>query len=465
MFTRFSIFLTIICFWSLPAAARDTLRLDFFHSGTAAAEHFALDQWVREPLPWAGNPRNDRDVLARGKYRFAVHDQVSGELLFSAGFSSIYGEWETTAEAQQLSRGFHESLRFPAPDKAFSLSISKRDSSNSFAILWQTEFDPGTDNLFRENTHYSQDVRTLWQSGHSTSKVDLLILGDGFQAKELEHFHRRARDLAEALFAQPPFQQRRQDFNVRALAPPALESGISKPLKQEFRVSPLGFRYGAFGLPRYMLGFDNKALRRVAGSAPYDALIVLSNSKEYGGGGIYGLYSTAAADALEAEFLVIHEFAHHFAGLADEYFSSNVAYLPSAVREPYEPNVTALLPGSKLKWANKANSQTPLPTPWPQEQYLKLANQWQSARAQGRQQNRSDDWMYAQRRQHLQRVQALFNSAEHRDAIGAFQGANYSAKAYYRPAMNCVMLHADADFCAVCSDAIDAVIDLETQTH
>ena len=71
---------------------------------------------------------------------------------------------------------------------------------------------------------------------------------------------------------------------------------------------------------------------------------ILVNAETYGGGGIYGLYATAAANSEWADYLFIHEFGHHFAGLADEYYTSSVAYETGAEvhPEPWEPNVTAL---------------------------------------------------------------------------------------------------------------------------
>src|SRR5262249_34311796 len=90
-----------------------TMRLDYFHTGNTSEEVFSLDRIVIEPLPWPGNPNRPVDVTNRGAYLFEVRDLGSGRVLYSRGFSSIYGEWITTAEAKTVSRTFHESLRFP----------------------------------------------------------------------------------------------------------------------------------------------------------------------------------------------------------------------------------------------------------------------------------------------------------------------------------------------------------------
>src|SRR6185369_7823311 len=85
---------------SPAAAAPKTMRVDYYHTGNEKEERFSLDRVVVEPLPWAGNPSKPIDTTNRGKYFFEVIDAASGRTLYSRGFSSIYGEWETTAEAR-----------------------------------------------------------------------------------------------------------------------------------------------------------------------------------------------------------------------------------------------------------------------------------------------------------------------------------------------------------------------------
>ena len=153
------------------------------------------------------------------------------------------------------------------------------------------------------------------------------------------------------LFATSPFKERQRDINVWGLVPAAAQSGISRPSQHIYRRSPVGATYDAFDSERYVLTFDNKAFRDIAANAPYDVVEILTNSATYGGGGIFGLYSTVAADSVWAPYIFVHEFGHHIAGLADEYYTSDVAYLPAADRvEPWEPNVTALLDPAALKW-------------------------------------------------------------------------------------------------------------------
>jgi IgA Peptidase M64 len=213
-----------------------------------------------------------------------------------------------------------------------------------------------------------------------------------------------------------------------------------------------------------VLTFDNKSWRRIASSAPYDFVEILTNSDTYGGGGIYGLYSTAAAHSEWAAYLFVHEFGHHFAGLADEYYTSPVAYeAPESITEPYEPNVTALLDPTRLKWKQHTGAETPLPTPWPKEAYDEHSLAYQAKRAQMREENVAESEMNKLFREDQQFSDVLFSTAPYRDAIGAFEGANYQAKGYYRSELNCIMFTRTTDFCRVCSDAIEQVIDEYTK--
>src|SRR5215212_6301078 len=97
------------------ASAAPTMRLDYYHTGDASQELFSVDRVVIEPLPWPGSPAQAIDSSNLGKYLFEVRDSKTKQLLYSRGFASIYGEWETTDEAKSLNRTFQESLRFPAP--------------------------------------------------------------------------------------------------------------------------------------------------------------------------------------------------------------------------------------------------------------------------------------------------------------------------------------------------------------
>jgi hypothetical protein len=441
-----------------PAATR-TMRVDYFHTGNTTQELFSLDEAVVEPAAWPGPANAAADPLNYGAYGFDVRDAASRRLLYSGGFGSIYDEWVTTEEAKTITRTFHESVRFPMPAAPVAVTIRKRGTGNTWRDVWSVTVDPK--NMF-VNTAVPDPspgaVIELEKHGDPSTKVDLLLLGDGYAAAERQKFEADARRLLDVLFATSPFKERRNDFNVWGLVPASRESGISRPSLGIHRANPVSSTYDAFGSERYILAFDNKAFRRLASFAPYDVVEIVVNGRTYGGGGIYGLYSTVAADNAFAPYVFIHEFGHHFAALADEYYTSPVAYLPATTREePWEPNVTALIDPKTLKWRDLMKPGTPLPTRWEKETYESLSRESQARRARLRKEGRPESDMEALFEEERTRDEAMF--AKYRGIVGAYEGAKYEAKGYYRPEANCIMFTRTDFFCAVCKKALDRVID------
>jgi len=155
--------LAISC--SVLAQTPQTMRLDFFHSGDSSYEMFSLDEVVYEALPWTGNMRQPIDKTLRGKYQFEITDDESGEISWSRSFSSIYGEWETTAEARSMNRTFHESLRFPAPTAKFTVTLKKRGAANQFEEIWGISIDPDDYMHHREGALYADQVVAIVNNG------------------------------------------------------------------------------------------------------------------------------------------------------------------------------------------------------------------------------------------------------------------------------------------------------------
>jgi hypothetical protein len=439
-----------------PAAA--TLRLDYFHTAGLGDEIFALDEVVLEG-PWAGNPNRPLDDLNLGRYLFEVVDPATNLAVYSRGFASACGEWEVTAEARRLHRTFHESLRFPEPPGPVQVVLKKRGEDGLFREVWTVEVDPADPAVDRTGPPPADDVWAVFESGPPASKVDLLLLGDGYTAAEMEKWHRDARRMADLLFATSPFAERKQDFNVWAIDSPSRESGVARPSDGVHRRSALQVTYDAFGSERYVLAFDNKRVREVAAAAPYDALVLVVNGRKYGGGGIFNQYATVASDNAYTPYVLVHEFGHSFAGLADEYYTSDVAYESGAARpEPWERNATAS--PTAPKWRDLVTPGVPLPTPWPKAAYEKLQEEIQERRRAIRAEGRPEEEMEALFREEQERIGALLGRSDYAGDVGAFEGAMYEAEGYYRPEVNCMMFTRIDTFCRVCRRALEQVIDL-----
>jgi len=441
-----------------PSEAPRTMRLDYFHTGTATEEQFALDGVALEG-PWPGQPERALDTTNLGKYFFVVIDRKTNLPLYSRGFASMYGEWELTPEARLERRVFHESVRFPVPAGPVQVVVKKRDRTNAFRELWSVTVDPAASTV----DHSALPALKVWpvmENGAPRDKVDLLLLGDGYTAAEMEKWHSDAKRLAGILFSAPPFKERRGDFNVWAIDTPAAESGISRPTDGVWRRSPLGTAYDAFGSERYILTFDNRKLREIAAAAPYEFVEIVTNGRKYGGGGIFNQYATVAADNEWTPYVFVHEFGHHFAGLADEYYTSDVAYGSSPERlEPWEPNATA--DPKAAKWADLIAPGTPLPTPWPKNEFESEEQRIQARRRDLRAAHRPEEEMEALFGEEMRLDQKLLGAAPHGGRVGAFEGANYEARGYYRPQVDCIMFTRDpVGFCAVCRRAIERVIEL-----
>ena len=379
-----------------------TLRVDYFHSGGPGGEVLRLDA-VRAEGEWPGSQTQLVDPTDLGKYAFDVIDPASNRILYSRGFASIYGEWETTPEFRRRNRTFHESLRFPWPNAPVRVRLRKRDRQNVFTPLWDVQVDPSAAGVPPPRAGLRPgSASVLIEGGPPSRAVDLLLISEGYSAAQATRFRADAVRLLDALFALEPFKSRRGDFNVRAL---------------HVAGSALSFDFNIFGLERYALSSDNRALRDIAAAAPYDVVEILANERKYGGGGIFNQQSTVAAANESSEYVFIHELAHNLAGLADEYVG-NVTYETGAPLkvEPWEPNITALHDPSLLKWRDLVEPGTPLPTP------MSLAGK-----------------------------------------VGAFEGAGYEARGLYRPEAACIMgSRTVVDFCRVCQRAINRIIDLHT---
>lgn len=439
----------------------NTLRFDYFHSGVADTEHISLDE-LRLENAWTGSRINLIDELYLGLYRFEVLDVESNKLIYAYPFASIFGEWQTTGEAADgVWRTFHESQRFPEPKELFRLVLKKRNPNGSYNTIYEAEHDPASRFVNRSPIANNNKVWKIFNNGSVENKVDILILGDGYRKDDSKQFKKDAKHLVGVLFNTEPFKSRKSDFNVWAIDVFSDEIGISNPRQNIWKKSVLDLRFNSFDSDRYVLTFADKNLREAAAQAPYDAIMIIFNDPKYGGGGIYNLYSTVSSLSSQADNVFVHEFGHSFASLADEYYTSNVAYQVSLPEfEPNEPNVTALFDHDNLKWNHLIEDGTPLPTPWEQDAYDSIAVVYQQKRRQMIADGASADEMETLFEQLKQSMIPLLKSQKYYGKVGAFEGGGYLAKGLYRSEVDCIMFSRNrSDFCKVCSEAIEKMID------
>ncbi len=438
-----------------------TMRVDYFHSGTAAEEHFAIDRILNDG-PWSGSKTQLIDNLNFGLYFFVILDLTSGKILYNRGFASIFGEWQTIPEAKEGWGTFHESMRFPWPLKPVKLIVKKRDSENNFVKIWETEIDPASRIVNPAENLIKFNVFNCVENGPASEKVDIVILGDGYTDAEMEKFHQDVTRMTNELFAVEPFKSRKNDFNVRAIDTPSEVSGVNKPHPGVFKRTSLSVSYGAFDSERYALAYDNRTIRDVAAIVPYEFMFILINEETYGGGGIYQLYSTVAVNNKFSDYIFVHEFGHHFAALADEYYTSDVSYESAPITvEPWEANITALLDKENLKWKSLVEMNTPIPTPWDKEKHDNYSFEIQKERKALRAKNAPESEMEALFGRERKDLTALLDNMKYSGKVGAFEGGGYMQFGLYRPYADCIMFTRNRQqFCPVCRDAISKVIDM-----
>lgn len=443
-----------------------TFRFDFFHSGSAGIEKISQDE-IRLEGNWAGSNTILVDVFDLGLYKAELKEKETGKILYSRGFSSIFGEWQTTGEAGQgIWKTFHESFRFPEPRMDCRLVFSKRNPDASFVKLAEFDVLPNSRFINRSAVPKTGTLSDWMISGEPNKKVDIVILGDGYTGEQLSKFKSDVDRLAGYMFSVEPYKSRRADFNVRLILAPSKQEGISNPRKDEWMNNLLGFRFNAFDSDRYVLSYENKVIRELAAQVPYDAVIVVCNSAKYGGGGIYNLYASVTSDTEPSTYVFTHEFGHSFASLGDEYYTSDVAYelSPNQKFEPQEPNITALLDKNTLKWREFVNQGTPLPTPWKKAEFEQISLDIQKRRTELTANKAADSTMNNLFREDKQKTEAHLKSERYYGQTGAFEGAGYESHGLYRAELDCIMFSRNPDhFCRVCTKAISNAIDRYTK--
>lgn len=398
--------------------ADGVLRFDYLLSGSSNSVKVTEVQQKKEPT-WGGTDHLQIQEATLGNYRFNIKDQVTGTVIYGQGFSPLFQEWQTTAEAKKMERAFYQVLRFPFPKKKVLVEIECRSRTGLFETIYSTIVDPSNYFITKEMT-LKNDFVMLRNSGDPAKKVDVAILAEGYKKEEMGKFVEDADRLIDSLFKVEPFASQKNKFNIYALKTPSEESGTDIPGRSVYVNTLYNSTFYTFDIARYLTTADMKSVYDQAAIVPYDYLIVLVNSSEYGGGGFCNYISVCTADHALAPNVFIHEFGHEFAGLGDEYYTSEVAYEDyyNLKVEPWEPNLTTMV-DFKSKWGAMIDPSTPVPTP---------------------------------------------RTPEFAGKTGVFEGGGYMAKGIYSPMDDCRMKSNKPDsFCPVCQKAIGKAIERCTE--
>ncbi len=394
------------------------LRFDYILAGNSA-KTTVYPVSLKEEALFGGSKTQLTDPFGYGNLKYELYDISENRLIYSRGFCTLYQEWQTTVEAKVMERSFYEVATMPSPKNKAKLLLSMRERDGSFKKLFETEINP-TDYFIRKERPVSAGITKIYDAGDPAKAVDLAFIAEGYKADEMDKFRADVKMMADILFSELPFSQYKDKFNIWAVEAVSSDSGTDIPGEKFYVNTALNSSFYTFDLDRYLTTQDIKSVNDYAALVPHDNIIVLINSERYGGGGVYNYYSGTTAGHPLSSKVFIHEFGHGFAGLADEYYSSAVAYeefYPLSV-EPWEPNITTMI-NFDSKWKKMIRSGVPVPTP-------------------------ADE--------------------KYKDVIGLFEGGGYSAKGIFRPEMDCRMKsNANKGYCSVCQAAVRKMIEFYTK--
>lgn len=391
----------------------ERLRIDLILAGDSSRQSAYLKEMHREG-EWAGSPNSLIDKFGYGNYFLELFENK--ELIYSKGFSTLFDEWTTTEQAVTTPMATGQSLWMPFPKNKVHLVVYQRvRKTGKFAAMLEIDIDPadrhiipGCDNDF--------NIKALQYKGDIADKVDLVLAGEGYGYGEIGKLRADAQRMTDYIFGMEPYSSRRNDFNIWLVESVSRDSGADIPQDGIWRNTLMDSMFDTFYIDRYLTVMDHTKIASVVSGAPVDAVIVLVNDSKYGGAGMYGSYAMTTTDNKRSLPVIIHEFGHSFAGLADEYYDSETAYqdfYPLDI-EPWEPNITTNVSFAD-KWADMIEEGTPVPTP------------------------NDSSWM---------------------GTVGMFEGAGYMTYGCYRPYYDCRMITNTAPaFCPVCQRAINRMID------
>ena len=393
-----------------------TLRTDYIFTGNARQQEVCLDELSMLPQ-WAGRRHHLSELPLAGNGEITMKDKATGTVIYRTSFSSLFQEWLGEEEATRVKKGFENSFLLPFPKKEAIVTISLKNAHQQVSASLTHEIRPDDVLIHQRGTAHITPHRYIHQSGSLEDCIDVAILAEGYTEAEMDLFYQDAEATCEALFSHEPFKKLKSRFNLVAVASPSADSGVSIPLKDEWKSTAVSSHFSTFYSDRYLTTSRVKSIHNWLAGIPYEHVIILANTDTYGGGGIYNSYTLTTAHHPQFKPVVVHEFGHSFGGLADEYAYTDAPspLYPYSI-EPWEQNITTMV-DFESKWKDMVSEGTPVPTP------------------------------------------AKTQESEIYTSVGVYEGAGYTTKGIYRPATECRMKINEAPaFCPVCQRALERLI-------
>lgn len=398
-----------------------TLRLDYIFSGNKTRQDISLAEMYSIPR-WYGKRQRLADTPVEGNGQITVRVHNSDSVIYKNSFSTLFQEWLSYDEAKGPAKAFENVFLVPMPKDTVDITVELRDNRRRTMAEYTHTVVP-TDILIRHIGERSvTPYETLQQAADTSRCIHIAFVAEGYTDNEMGTYINDAREAMEAIFSHEPFKSSRNRFNVVAVKSASAESGTSEPSKGIWKNTSLGSHFDTFYSDRYLTTLNLTTLHNRLAGTPYEHIVILVNTGEYGGGGILNSYVLSMAHHRLFKPVVVHEFGHSFGGLADEYAYDfeQIPMYPHDV-EPWEPNITTLH-NFHGKWEDMIAPGTPTPTP------------------------ESSD------------------AATIGTKIGLFEGAGYSLKGVYRGMQDCRMrTNENPEFCTICRNALQRLIDFYTK--
>ena len=414
-----------------------TLRLDYVFSGTSESQEISLSG-LCSIKGWAGRRHNLDSVPLKGNGQVEVrtkspdsseYDQVE----YRISFSTLFQEWQATEEATKVRKSFENVFLIPMPTSTAQVAVRLFDFNGSVSCEFVHEVDP-SDIMIRPVGADPSPHEWIWKGGEalgsevrSEDRIDIAIVAEGYTESEMEIFMDDARTAMESLFAHEPFKSRQDCFNIVCVCLRSEDSGVSVPREGLWKRTAVGSHFDTFYSDRYLTTLNLFKLHDLLAGIPYEHIIILANTETYGGGGIYNSYTLTTAHHSGFKPVVVHEFGHSFAGLADEYYyDDQYSQYYNSATEPWEQNLTTKVDFAS-KWQDMIGNEYPL-------------------------QPADVDWKGKDKK------------AASSVRIGLLEGGGYMSKGVWRGAEDCRMkTNSYPSFCPVCRRAIDRMIDFYTR--